>query len=93
MKRPLLSSIILISALTLLNNCTGNEAMPNNATQTGVATGAVAGAVIGYNAGGRHRGRNAAIGAAVGAVAGGAIGSAVDEQNTPVQEDGEWEQY
>jgi uncharacterized protein YcfJ len=93
MKRPILSSVILITALILLNNCTGNEAMPNNATQTGAATGAVAGAVIGYNAGGSHKGRNAVVGAAVGAVAGGAIGNAIDEQNPPVQEDGGWEQY
>jgi uncharacterized protein YcfJ len=93
MKRPFLSSFILISTLTILNNCTGNEAMPNNATQTGAATGAVAGAVIGYNAGGGDRGRNAVIGATVGAVAGGAIGNAIDEQNPPIQEDGGWEQY
>jgi uncharacterized protein YcfJ len=93
MKRPFLSNIMLISTLALLNNCTGNEAMPNNATQTGVATGAVAGALIGYNAGSRHKGRNAVVGAAVGAVAGGAIGNAIDEQNPPIQEDGGWEQY
>lgn len=93
MKRPFLSSVTLITALVLLNNCTGNEAMPNNATQTGAATGAVAGAVIGYNTGGGDRGRNAVIGATVGAVAGGAIGNAIDEQNPPIQEDGGWEQY
>ena len=93
MKRPFIPSIILIGALALFNNCTGNEAMPNNATQTGVAVGAVSGAVIGYNVGGGDRGRNAVIGATVGAVAGGAIGNEIDEQNPPAQEDGGWEQY
>ena len=91
MKRSFITSILLISTLGLLNNCTGNEAMPNNATQTGVAVGTVTGAVVGYNVGGGDRGRNAVIGAAVGAVAGGAIGNSIDEQNPPVQEDGGWE--
>ena len=91
MKVTIFKSLSIVVCTMFLNNCTGSEAMPNNATQTGVATGAVAGAVIGYNAGSRHKGRNALIGATVGAVAGGAIGSAIDEQNPPPQEDGGWE--
>ncbi len=35
--------------MALLSGCTGTEARPNNATQTGAVTGALAGSVIGYN--------------------------------------------
>lgn len=91
MKRTFLPSMILISTLALLNNCTGNEAMPNNATQTGAAVGAVTGAVVGYNVGGGDKGRNAVVGAVIGAVAGGTLGNAIDKQNPPVEEDGGWE--
>jgi uncharacterized protein YcfJ len=80
-----------MAALWLLNGCTGTEAVPDNATQTGAATGAVAGAVIGYNVSGRHKGRNAVLGAAAGALAGGAIGNAVDEQNPEPVNDGGWQ--
>ena len=76
--------------LLLLTGCTGNEAVPNNATQTGVATGALAGSVIGYNAGHHHRGRNAALGALAGAAVGGLIGNAVDENNPQPAETGGW---
>ncbi|MFT7823458.1 MAG: YMGG-like glycine zipper-containing protein [Sulfurimonas sp.] len=91
MKTIILKSLIIVASIMMLNNCTGNEAMPNNATQTGAATGAVAGGVIGYNAGSRHKGRNALIGATVGAVAGGAVGNAIDKNNPPPQEDGGWQ--
>lgn len=90
MKQLLLRSIVPIAAMLLLTNCTGSEAVPDNATQTGAVTGAVAGSVIGYNTG-NNSGRNAVIGGVLGALAGGAIGSAVDEQNPPAQENGGWE--
>ncbi len=75
--------------IALLTGCTGNEAVPNNATQTGIVTGAVAGSVIGYNSG-HHRGTNAALGAVAGAAAGGLIGNAVDSNNPPPQNTGGW---
>ncbi len=76
-------------SLFLLTGCTGNEVVPNNATQTGIATGALAGSVIGYNSG-HHRGRNAALGALAGAAVGGLIGNAVDENNPQPVETGGW---
>ncbi len=76
-------------SLLLLTGCTGNEVVPNNATQTGVATGALAGAVIGYNSG-HHRGTDAALGALAGAAVGGLIGNAVDENNPEPVETGGW---
>lgn len=91
MKRTIVkASALSIASIWILNGCTGTEAVPNNATQTGVATGAVAGAVIGYNTG-HNRGTNAAIGAAAGALVGGAIGNAVDNQNPEPVEDGGWQ--
>ena len=66
MKRNILKTILLSGAsIALLNGCTGSEATPNNATQTGAVAGALTGAVIGYNSG-SHSGTNAAVGAAVG---------------------------
>lgn len=92
MKKEMAKTALLsMAAAVIVSGCTGTEAVPRNATQTGVATGAVAGAVIGYNVSGRHKGRNAALGAAAGALAGGAIGNAVDNQNPPATEDGGWQ--
>ena len=91
MKKNILKILITSSTtFTLLTGCTGQEAMPSNATQTGAATGALAGAVIGYNSG-SHSGRNAVVGAALGALAGGAIGNAVDSNNPEPVETGGWE--
>ncbi|UFH59244.1 YMGG-like glycine zipper-containing protein [Sulfurovum mangrovi] len=92
MKRNITKTALFsIATVWMMSGCTGTEATPRNATQTGVATGAVAGAVIGYNASGRHKGRNAVLGAAAGALAGGAIGNAVDEQNPEPVNDGGWQ--
>ena len=91
MKKSMLNIIVASSAaIALMNGCTGQEAMPSNATQTGAATGALAGAVIGYNSG-SNSGTNAAVGAALGALAGGAIGSAVDSSNPEQVESGGWQ--
>jgi uncharacterized protein YcfJ len=91
MKKNILKMIIVSSAtVALLTGCTGQEAMPSNATQTGAATGALAGAVIGYNSG-SNSGTNAAVGAALGALAGGTIGSAVDSSNPEQVESGGWQ--
>lgn len=91
MKKNILKTLIASSTtIVLLAGCTGQEAMPSNATQTGAATGALAGAVIGYNSG-SHSGRNAVVGAALGALAGGAIGNAVDNNNPEPVETGGWE--
>ena len=91
MKKNMLDMILISSTtIALLTGCTGQEAMPSNATQTGAATGALAGAVIGYNSG-SHSGRNAVVGAALGALAGGAIGNAVDSNNPEPVETGGWE--
>jgi uncharacterized protein YcfJ len=77
-------------ATLLIAGCTGNEVVPNNATQTGAVTGALAGAAIGYNTGHHHRGTNAAIGAALGAATGAAIGNMVDENNPEPVNTGGW---
>ncbi len=84
-------TVYLLSAtvILLLSGCTGNEAVPANATQTGIATGAIAGSVIGYNSG-HHRGTNAALGALAGAAVGGLVGNAVDESNPEPVETGGW---
>jgi uncharacterized protein YcfJ len=83
------STITLCSTVLVLSGCTGTEAVPNNATQTGVVTGAVAGSVIGYNAG-SHRGSDAVLGAVAGAAVGGLIGNAVDENNPEPVNTGGW---
>ena len=91
MKKNIHNMIFASSAsIALITGCTGQEATPNNATQTGAATGALAGAVIGYNSG-SHSGTNAAVGAAIGALAGGALGSAVDSQNEEPVAPGGWQ--
>lgn len=77
-------------AITLLSACTGTEAMPSNATQTGAVTGALAGSVIGYNSG-SHSGRNAAVGALIGTAVGAGLGNAVDNQNPEPQQTGGWQ--
>lgn len=83
---------LFMSAVTvaLLNACTGTEAMPSNATQTGAVTGALAGSVIGYNSG-SHSGRNAAVGALIGTALGAGLGSVVDDQNSEPQQTGGWQ--
>lgn len=85
-------TLLFASAVTmvLLNACTGTEAMPSNATQTGAVTGALAGSVIGYNSG-SHSGRNAAVGALIGTAVGAGLGSAVDSQNPEPQQTGGWQ--
>lgn len=85
--KTLLSSSIMIA---LLNGCTGSEATPNNATQTGAVTGALAGSVIGYNTG-SHSGTNAVIGGLLGAAVGGGIGNAVDNNDQAQQPSGGWQ--
>ena len=85
--KSLLTSIAVIA---FLNGCTGSEATPNNATQTGAVTGALAGSVIGYNSG-SHSGRNAVIGGLLGAAVGGGIGNAVDNNNQVQQPSGGWQ--
>jgi len=74
----------------LLSGCTGQEILPNNATQTGAVTGALAGAIIGGNTG-SGSGSRIATGAALGALAGGGIGYTVDSQNPAPQQSGGWQ--
>lgn len=83
---------LLVSAVTvgLLNGCTGTEATPNNATQTGAVVGGLTGAVIGYNSG-SHSGTNAAVGALIGTAVGAGLGSAVDSHNPEPQQTGGWQ--
>lgn len=82
--------LILCSSIMILNGCTGSEATPNNATQTGAVTGALAGAVIGYNSG-SHSGTNAAVGALIGTAVGAGVGSAVDNSNPEQVQSGGWQ--
>lgn len=74
----------------LLSGCTGNEAVPSNATQTGAVTGAVVGSVIGYNSG-SHSGTNAVVGGLIGTAVGAGIGNAVDNNNPPPEQTGGWQ--
>ncbi len=91
MKKNIVNMIFASSAsIALLAGCTGQEAVPSNATQTGAATGALAGAVIGYNSG-SNSGTNAAAGALIGAALGGAVGNAVDSQNQEPVPPGGWQ--
>jgi uncharacterized protein YcfJ len=78
-------------AIAFLSACTGTEALPNNATQTGAVTGALAGSVIGYNTTGHHKGQRAVIGGLLGAAVGAGIGNAVDSNNPEPQETGGWQ--
>lgn len=77
--------------IALLSGCTGTEALPNNATQTGAVTGALAGSVIGYNTKGSNKGKRAAIGGLLGAAVGAGIGNVVDNNNPEPQETGGWQ--
>jgi len=92
MKKNILKavSLSLLSAV-VFSGCTGNEVMPNNATQTGALTGALAGAAIGYNTKGHHSGQRALIGGLLGAAIGGGIGNAIDSNNPPPQQTGGWQ--
>jgi len=83
-----LISILFISLL--LNGCTGEEVIPDNATQTGAVTGALAGSVIGYNTKGHHKGERAVIGGLLGAATGAAIGNAIDDNNPPPADTSGW---
>jgi uncharacterized protein YcfJ len=89
-KNKLINIFLLLSAIIVLNACTGNELAPNNATQTGAVTGALAGSVIGYNTG-HGGGTNAVIGGLLGAAVGAGIGNAVDSNNPPPQQTGGWQ--
>lgn len=92
MKKVIYKALALsLTAGWVLSGCTGTEAVPDNATQTGAVAGALTGAVIGYNTKGSNKGTRAAIGAATGAVVGGVIGNAVDNQNPPETENGGWQ--
>ena len=81
---------LLLTSALFMNGCTGNEVLPNNATQTGVATGAIAGSVIGYNTKGNHPGQRAVIGAVVGAATGALIGNEIDKSNQSPVDSGDW---
>ncbi len=92
MKKNMLK-IILVStvSIVLLSGCTGTEAVPSNATQTGAVTGALAGSVIGYNTKGHHKGQRALVGGLLGAAVGAGVGSAIDSQNPEPVQTGGWE--
>jgi len=91
MKRnPLTTLFVSAVTVALLNACTGTEAMPSNATQTGAVTGALAGSIIGYNSG-SHSGTNAVVGALIGTAIGAGVGNAVDSQNPEPQPTGGWQ--
>ena len=92
MKLKIVKFIVASSVCIIgLSGCTGQEAAPSNATQTGAVTGALAGSVIGYNTSGHNKGQRAVIGGLLGAAAGGAIGHAIDNQNPEPVETGGWE--
>ncbi len=84
--------IIVVSSISILTltGCTGSEAAPNNATQTGAVTGALAGSIIGYNSG-SHSGTNAVVGGLLGAAVGAGIGNAIDSQNPEPVQTGGWQ--
>ena len=90
MKKNILKILLSITTVAFLSACTGNEATPNNATQTGVVAGALVGSVVGYNSG-SHSGTNAVVGGLLGAAVGGAVGSAVDNSNPAPVNTGGWE--
>ena len=83
------TSTLILGSTLLLSGCTGTEALPSNATQTGAVTGALAGSVIGYNAG-DHSGTDAVLGAVAGAAVGGLIGNQVDKNNPEPVNTGGW---
>ena len=90
MKKNILKMLLTITTVAFFSGCTGNEATPNNATQTGAVAGALVGSVVGYNSG-SHSGTNAAVGGLLGAAVGGAVGNAVDNSNPPPVNTGGWE--
>lgn len=85
----LTTSTLTLCSIMLLSGCTGTEALPSNATQTGAVTGALAGSVIGYNVG-DHSGKDAVLGAVAGAAVGGLIGNEVDKSNPEPVNTGGW---
>ncbi len=92
MKKNIIKVLVASSAsIAILSGCTGTEAMPSNATQTGAVTGALAGSVIGYNTSNRNRGRNAVIGGLIGTTVGAGVGNAIDNQNPEPEQTGGWQ--
>ncbi len=92
MKIKIFNVLLVASAsIMILNGCTGTEAVPSNATQTGAVTGALAGSVIGYNTKGHNKGQRAVIGGLLGAVVGGGVGNAIDSQNPEPVQTGGWQ--
>jgi len=89
-KNTYIKLFVSTAALALFSGCSGNEVVPNNATQTGAVTGALAGSVIGYNTG-HGGGTNAVIGGLLGAAVGAGIGNAVDDSNAPAPQTGGWQ--
>jgi uncharacterized protein YcfJ len=92
MKKNIIKALVASSAsIAILSGCTGTEAMPSNATQTGAVTGALAGSVIGYNTKGHNRGQRALVGGLLGAAVGAGVGNAIDSQNPEPQQTGGWQ--
>lgn len=92
MKKNIIKALVASSAsIAILSGCTGTEAMPSNATQTGAVTGALAGSVIGYNTKGHNRGQRALVGGLLGAAVGAGVGSAIDSQNQEPEQTGGWQ--
>ena len=92
MKKNIIKALVASSvSIAILSGCTGTEAMPSNATQTGAVTGALAGSVIGYNTSNRNRGRNAVIGGLIGTAVGTGVGNAIDNQNPEPEQTGGWQ--
>ena len=92
MKKNIIKALVASSAsIAILSGCTGTEAMPSNATQTGAVTGALAGSVIGYNTKGHNRGQRALVGGLLGAAVGAGVGNAIESQNPEPQQTGGWQ--
>ncbi|MEA3433412.1 MAG: glycine zipper domain-containing protein [Campylobacterota bacterium] len=92
MKKNVVNALLASSAsIAIFNGCTGTEAVPNNATQTGAVTGAIAGSAIGYNTKGHNRGQRALVGGLLGAAVGAGVGSAIDSQNPEPEQTGGWQ--
>ena len=92
MKKNIIKALVAASAsIVMLSGCTGTEAMPSNATQTGAVTGALAGSVIGYNTKGNNRGQRALVGGLLGAAVGSGVGYAIDSQDPEPQQAGGWQ--
>ena len=91
MKNKVVIILSAVASVIVLSGCTGSEAMPSNATQTGAVTGAIAGSVIGYNTKGSNSGQRAVIGGLLGAAVGGGVGYAIDGQNPEPTNTGGWE--